>query len=106
MEQDVAACTGCHADLEDFNYNGVQTEVEALIEELGELLIAKGLLDEEGDMVVGFYPEAEAWALWNYILIDIEDSSSGVHNMKYLAALAQLTLEKLAGEYVIGVETL
>jgi hypothetical protein len=28
MEQDVSACTGCHADIEDFDYNGVQTEVK------------------------------------------------------------------------------
>jgi hypothetical protein len=70
------------------------------------MLLAKGLLDEEGNMVVGNYPEVESAAAWDYTYIVLEDGSSGVHNMKYLAALAQLTLEKLAGEYVFGVETL
>ncbi len=95
MAPAVASCTGCHAGLEDFDYGGVVTEVDALIEELGELLIAKGLLDEEGHPVVGTYPEAEAWALWNYILIDFEDGSSGVHNSKYTIAMLEAAIEAL-----------
>ena len=43
-------------------------------------------------------------AVWNYQLLT--HNNTPAHNLKYLAALAQLTLEKLAGEYVIGVETL
>ncbi len=89
FEPDEAACQACHADLEDFDLNGTQTKVDELAAEVGELLVAKGLLDEEGHPVVGTYPEAEAAALWNYILIVLEDGSSGVHNSSYTEALLE-----------------
>jgi hypothetical protein len=95
MEPAVASCTGCHADAEDFDINGLQTEVEELAEELGELLKAKGLLDEEGHPVVGTYPEAETAALWNYIFIVFEDGSSGVHNPTYTIAMLEAAIEAL-----------
>jgi hypothetical protein len=83
FEPDVSACVKCHSDADSFDINGVQTEVEELIAQVGELLKAKGLLDEEGHPVVGDYPAAEASALWNYIFIAIEDGSLGVHNAAY-----------------------
>jgi hypothetical protein len=89
FEPAVSACVTCHADAENFDIDGVQTEVEALIAEVGELLIAKGLLDEEGHPVVGDYPAAQASALWNYIFIAIEDGSLGVHNPHYTKALLE-----------------
>ena len=89
FEPAVSACLTCHADAENFDIDGVQTEVEALIAEVGELLIAKGLLDEEGHPVVGDYPAAQASALWNYIFIAIEDGSLGVHNPHYTMALLE-----------------
>ena len=89
FDPDEAACQACHADLEDFDLNATQTKVEELAAEVGELLVAKGLLDEEGHPVVGTYPEAEAAALWNYILIVFEDGSSGVHNSSYTEALLE-----------------
>jgi hypothetical protein len=85
----------CHLDAEDFDINGVQTEVEALIAQVGELLVAKGLLDEEGHPVVGDYPAAEASALWNYIFIVFEDGSLGVHNPGYTKALLEAALVAL-----------
>lgn len=94
MEPDVDRCQACHADLEDFDRNGVQTETKALFAELGELLLAKGMLDEEGHPVVGFYPEAEAAALWNYIIFE-EDTSWGVHNSQYARALLEQALEAM-----------
>ncbi len=94
-EPDVDNCAGCHADLEDFDKNGVQTEVEELAAEVGELLVAKGLLDEEGHPVVGFYPEAEAGALWNYLYVVNDDASGGVHNSAYTKAMLEAALEAL-----------
>ena len=88
MEPSTSACTDCHTDLEDFDRNGVQTEVHALEEEVAELLKAKGLLDEEGHPVVGIYPEAEAAALWNFLVIE-EDASGGVHNSAFAKALLE-----------------
>jgi hypothetical protein len=92
FEPGVAACTSCHADAESFDINGLQTEVQAQLDELGEALKAKGLLDEEGEPVVGSYPAAEAGALWNWIYIALEDKSLGVHNPAYTKALLEASL--------------
>ena len=63
--------------------------------ELSDALIAKGMLSEEDDPVVGEYPEAEAAALWNYIYISHEDKSKGVHNPGYTIALLQASIDAL-----------
>ncbi len=95
FEPVVSACVTCHSDAENFDINGVQIEVEALIAQVGELLVAKGLLDEEGHPVVGDYPAAEASALWNYIYIVFEDGSLGVHNAAYTKAMLEAALVAL-----------
>jgi len=93
---DVSACQGCHADAESFDINGAQTEVEELVAQLHEALVAKGMWDEEADEpVVGEYPEAEAAALWNYVYIAHEDKSMGVHNPTYTKALLEASLAAL-----------
>jgi hypothetical protein len=84
-----SSCDKCHAPEDDLD--GAQAEVEALITQVGELLVAKGLLDEEGHPVVGDYPIAEAAALWNYIFIAI----LGVHNTRYTKALLEESLKAL-----------
>jgi hypothetical protein len=95
---DVAACQECHSGMEGFDDTGLQTEVAEKLAEIGELLVAKGMWDEEeGDPVVGFYPAAETQALWNYILILKEDESFGVHNPAYVRALLDFSLEALGG---------
>lgn len=96
FEPVLAACQECHADVEDYDVNGVQTEVAALGEELKAALIAKGMWDAEADHpVVGEYPEAEGAALWNYIYVVIEDKSMGVHNSDYAIALLQASIDAL-----------
>ena len=91
------SCEACHSGAEDFDINGVQTETQALLDELAAGLIAKGLLTEEGEPVVGSYPEAEAGALWQWISIAQEDKSLGVHNPGYTEALLKASLEALTG---------
>jgi hypothetical protein len=110
------SCVACHTDADGFDIGGVQTEIKALIAELRDLLLDKGLLaaeaeeevvvgyegDEEVPViektvvgyhpVVGTYPTAQAEALWNYIMIDIEDGSSGVHNPGYIKALLEASI--------------
>ena len=98
FEPSVADCQTCHSGIEDFDVNGVQTEVQAKLDELGELLIAKGMLDEEGEPIVGSYPEAEAAALWNWIYIALEDKSLGVHNSSYTQALLDASLQAMGAE--------
>jgi hypothetical protein len=93
FEPNAAACVECHAGAEDFDVNGAVTEVEGLIVELEELLVAKGMWEDHP--VVGFYPAAEAQALWNYIFVAVEDSSMGIHNPNYTKALLQASIEAL-----------
>ncbi len=96
FEPNVAVCQQCHgADATNFDIEGVQTQVQGLITELEDALIAKGMLSEDGEAVVGEYPEAEAAALWNYIYIAHEDKSQGVHNPTYTLALLQSSIEAL-----------
>jgi hypothetical protein len=90
----VATCQGCHGDATDFDVNGTQTEIKDKLEQVAAALQAKGLLDDTGTIVVGDYPEAEAAALWNYLLVE-EDRSNGVHNAPYANALLDQALEAL-----------
>lgn len=92
----LGSCLECHADIEDFDVNGAQTEVDALIAELGELLDANGLYDLEAEHpVVGVFPAAQAQATWNYIYIAVEDSSHGAHNTAYTKALLEWSIEAM-----------
>ncbi len=96
-----ASCEVCHAPEDDLD--GAQEAVAAKIAQLGDLLIAKGLLAEEveeGEVVgyhpvVGTYPAAQTQALWNYIFIAIEDASSGAHNPPYTKALLEASIAAL-----------
>ncbi len=89
---EVGSCVACHADATDFNMNGAQTELDAKLETLKADLTTAGLLDSEGAIIAGKYPEAQAIALWNYIYIVVEDKSNGVHNMPYAEALTDAAL--------------
>jgi hypothetical protein len=92
FEPVMSVCLDCHE--EDFDVEAKQAEVEALIKELGELLEAKGMY-HDGHPVVGSYPTAAANALWNYILIAVEDGSLGVHNPPYTKALLEASIAAL-----------
>jgi hypothetical protein len=81
----LSACQSCHADLDTFDRNGVQTEVRELMAELEELLEAEGAL-HDGHPVVGDYPTAVAYALWDLLVVE-EDQSHGVHNSGYTKEL-------------------
>ena len=89
----VAGCTGCHTDATDFDINGAVTEIEALATQLGDMLIADGLLTASGSAVAGTYSANKAGALWNYRTIVIEDRSKGIHNPKYTKALLTNSIE-------------
>jgi len=90
----VAGCVECHSDAENFDIGGVQTEVQAKLDELLAALEAAGMY-HDGHPVVGVYDEAKAAALWNYIYIAVEDSSLGVHNPGYTMDLIDASLEAL-----------
>jgi hypothetical protein len=58
-------------------------------------LIALGYLDETGHPQVSSGPANEVQAAWNYVLLEIEDGSLGVHNPKYTRDLIEWSLEQL-----------
>jgi hypothetical protein len=91
----VANCQKCHADATDFNMKGSVTDLEAKIATLKTALTTAGLLDKAGAIVPGKYPVAKASALWNYLLVAVEDKSNGVHNMPYAEALIDAALAGL-----------
>jgi hypothetical protein len=91
----VIACTPCHAGASDFNINGGQEEIEALLVELEELLIEKGVLNPAtGLWRTGTYPSDVAGAALNWIFLE-EDRSKGVHNYEYARALLTNSIEAL-----------
>jgi hypothetical protein len=85
-------CKQCHADATDFNMNGSVDALDKKTADLQVKLTAAGLLDKTGAPVVGTYPAAKAGALWNYLLVAVEDKSHGVHNMPYAEALIDSAL--------------
>ena len=92
FEPQISACQGCHADAEEFDINGAQSELQAKVDVLKEKLVAAGALTESGSSVVGIYDEAVANALWNYNYVATEDKSMGAHNMTYANALIDAAL--------------
>jgi hypothetical protein len=95
---DVATCQACHADAENFDINGVQTEIQAELDRLGDVLVAEGVLSEntpEGHPTVTEAPEGVATALYNWIYIAHEDKSLGVHNPAYTRALLEAAFAAL-----------
>jgi len=99
FEPSVKACQACHSDAEDFDIDGVQTEVQAMIDELGDALVAAGVLDENseaGHPTVTEAPEGVASALYNWLYVAHEDKSKGVHNPGYTKALLQAGLDAMA----------
>jgi hypothetical protein len=116
------ALDGCNTEachngaLTDFNYNNVQTEIAALLEELRDLLVAQGVVEfvevehyelnpETGEIelvvvpegyepVVGVHTMVQAQAFFNWIGLE-EDRSHGVHNPAYVKALLENSLEAL-----------
>ena len=98
FEPDVAACQECHEGAEDFDIDGVQTEIQEMLDELGDRLVAEGVLDEnspEGHPIVEEAPENVALALYNWIYVAHEDRSLGVHNPAYTRDLLQAGLDAL-----------
>jgi hypothetical protein len=107
----VERCQACHADAEDFDINGTQTAITAMVEELHTIFVDQKLLNPETDLW-GIYdaatdtwenpsqaaplivPEAVAKAMWNYKFV-VYDNSMGVHNSAFTEALLQQALDAM-----------
>lgn len=90
----VAVCTGCHADATKFDFRGTQTEVKTLMAELKQKLTDKNMVDGEGYPKAGTYPTKQAAALYNYRFI-YADHSYGIHNPKYIVAVLKNSIAAL-----------
>ena len=98
FEPDVAACQGCHADIEDFDFSGLQSEVQGDLDVIGNALVAYGVLSDitvDGHPTVTEAPEGIATGLYNWIYIAHEDKSLGVHNPAYTKAMLAASKEAL-----------
>ncbi|MFZ0547536.1 MAG: hypothetical protein WAM60_18965 [Candidatus Promineifilaceae bacterium] len=99
FEPEVARCQECHGDdVENFDINGVQTEVQGMIDELGDLLVNAGVLSEnspDGHPTVTEAPENVGLALYNWLYVAHEDKSLGVHNPDYTRALLQAGIDAM-----------
>ncbi len=112
----INSCTACHAGIDDFNLNNVQTETAAQLDVLRDLLLAQGVIEEAveeffeldpetGDIVQvlvsdgyhpvrGTYSMAQAQAFFNWTGL-VEDRSFGVHNPAYTEALIANSIEAI-----------
>ena len=85
--------SGCHTGFSDFDYNGYQTEIQGLLDELRDSLLANNIIDSSDHIVPNVaYTANQAGAFINYYLI-LEDRSLGVHNTKYSRALLTNSIE-------------
>ena len=91
----LAGCTGCHSSIESFDHNGLQTEVEELIDSLNNVLTGMGILDSGGlvNTPVTVAPDMAGY-IYNLKFVE-DDLSEGVHNPGYAVALMTNTLEAL-----------
>ncbi|HEX5111617.1 MAG TPA: hypothetical protein VFV79_02140 [Saprospiraceae bacterium] len=84
-----AACAECHPNANDLRalVSDRQGQIEARLEELEALLVARGKWDPAIEQnTKGKYAAYEAGALFNFRYVS-EDLSQGVHNFKYANAL-------------------
>ncbi len=98
FEPDVAVCKTCHPAAEDFDVNGLQTDVQERLDAIGTALVAEGVLSDitaDGHPTVTEAPEDVAIALYNWIYIAHEDKSLGVHNPTYTKAMLTAAEEAL-----------
>jgi hypothetical protein len=93
----VAICKTCHSSATSYNYEGIQTTVDSLVEHLAELLVDEGVLSGSGSpLSVTIANEGVAGALFNFLMVE-EDRSRGVHNPAYITDLLETSIEYLEG---------
>lgn len=108
---EVERCQACHEGIEDFDVNGVQTEIQAMLDELHTIFVDMKLLNPETDLWGIYDPATDTWsnpsadaplivteavanAMWNYKFVTY-DQSRGVHNTEYARTLLQQALDTM-----------
>lgn len=90
----IQSCTQCHfhANTTSFDDRNVQSQVAAMLDELRELLIAEGVMRQDGMAVAGEFDADVAGAFLNHRIF-YYDGSYGVHHPQYTLAVLYNTLE-------------
>ena len=91
----VDTCKQCHTDATDYHINGAVADLDVKVAQPKTALTSAGLLDKDGDIMVGTIKAAKAGAWWNYLLVAVEDKSHGVHNMPCAETLVDSALAAL-----------
>jgi hypothetical protein len=87
--------SGCHDGLDTFDYDGVQTEVSGLLEELKLKLQNANVLDADGYIKPGKnYCQKMMATVWNFKMVE-EDRSLGVHNYKFSQGMLEAGINYL-----------
>ncbi|MBC8343484.1 MAG: hypothetical protein ISR55_03730 [Bacteroidetes bacterium] len=87
-------CKKCHSTITSFDHEGIQTEVQDLLDQIEAKLETAGSY-HDGHPVPGTYHISIANATYNYIWCLPEDKSLGVHNPDYIVAVLKNTLASL-----------
>lgn len=99
FEASVSYCTSCHEGIDSFDYQNVQTDIQALMDEVKQYLEQAGIMDTregfENRSIEGTYPEEVAAAMWNYMMV-LEDGSKGVHHPDWARQLLETARDDLA----------
>ena len=102
----LAGCnlTGCHGgNLEELDYDGVQTEIHGLLDSLQTLLLdrdwitASGSVNASSSKPLKIAPAYLSGAMYNYYFVE-HDLSFGVHNTRYARQLLESAIEVLTAE--------
>jgi len=112
----VAVCTPCHGPISSFNFPvadyanlgvvaGVQTEVQALLNQLSTLLPnSKGVVDgsvKTSLSVTTNWTQAQLDAAYDWMLVN-NDGSLGVHNVPFAVGILKASIDNLTGVSVVG----
>jgi len=77
----------------DGEIEGYQAEIAGLLDSLGALLYAQGVVNGSYTPVTDTVADANlAGAVYNYVFLE-EDRSEGVHNFKYAKALLDASID-------------
>jgi hypothetical protein len=88
-----SVCTDCHTTMSgnDYDLNGVYTNVQGMLAELATCLKAVGVMREDGYAVTGEHPEPYVAAYLNHRTF-YYDGSSGMHHPQFTVSLLENTL--------------
>lgn len=93
-------CKNCHSSITKLDYNGKQTTFEANMDTLKSMLVAKGWIDTNNNILatsakpIVFKPATRSGAFFNYMVL-LHDGSNGVHNPAYMNDMVRASIAEM-----------